>query len=70
MNESDFGESQVPFTESKVSFPPSERIPWERGEFGEDQLIHLTRSILIALATLNETLLRIEKAMSEGRRYR
>lgn len=70
MNESDFGESKVPFTESKVSFPPSERIPWERGEFGEDQLIQLTRAILATLTSVNETILRIEKAMSEERRYR
>lgn len=70
MNESDFGESKVPFTESKVSFPPSDRIPWERGEFGEDQLIQLTRAILATLTSINETILRIEKAMSEERRYR
>lgn len=68
MSEADFGESKVPFTESKVVFPVSDRVPWERGEFGEDQLTALTRQIAATLEAINKKLEDIEEALWDARR--
>ena len=74
MTTEDFGQSRVPFTESTTPVNKSsllgenDRIKWERGSYGEDQMTHLLRQIVVTLADIKEALSQIAASM-KGESY-